>query len=252
MSCWAYLDNEGPIAVAHRGGSAEATENTMAAFTAAVNMGYRYLETDVHLSSDGVLVVYHDKSLQRLCGRNIDIHKLAWRDLKTLRVMGEHSIPRFEEVLEAWPEIKIAVDPKHYAATAPLVAALQKANAIERACVGSFSQRRLRLARRLGGAKLCTGISPFEVAQLQALSAGLPIRSVSGGCAQVPPNVRGAKVITRRFVDAAHACGLAVFVWTIDDPKEMHALLDMGVDGIMTDRPSVLREVLIARGTWDS
>lgn len=250
MSAWPFLDHDGPIPIAHRGGAAEGPENTMAAFAAAIDLGYRYVETDVHATRDEVLVAFHDEGLQRLSGRPEAIADLNWRDLKTIRVGGGHAIPRFEELLEAWPDLRIAVDPKHDQATTPLIGALQRADAVDRVCVGSFSGRRLALARRLGGPRLCTGLSPKEVGQLQAASAGLPVKVKAGACAQVPPSAKGVPLIHQRFVDAAHAQELAVHVWTIDDADEMHRLLDMGVDGIMTDRPTVLREVLIARGTW--
>lgn len=222
----------------------------MAAFSAAVDLGYRYLETDVHATRDGVLVAFHDEGLQRLSGRSEAIAELVWRDLETVRVGGGQAIPRFEELLEAWPEVRIAVDPKHDQATEPLIATLQRSNAIDRVCVGSFSGRRLATARRLGGPRLCTGLSPKEVGQLQAAATGLPVRIKAGACAQVPPTAKGVPLVYRRFVDAAHDQGLAVHVWTVDDADEMHRLLDLGVDGIMTDRPTVLRDVLMARGTW--
>lgn len=222
----------------------------MAAFSAAIDLGYRYLETDVHATRDGVLVAFHDEGLQRLSGRPEAIAELAWRDLETVRVGGGQTIPRFEELLEAWPDVKIAVDPKHDQATEPLIDAVVRAGAIDRVCVGSFSGRRLATARRLGGPRLCTGLSPKEVGQLQAAAAGVPTRVKAGACAQVPPKAKGVPLVHQRFVDAAHNQGLAVHVWTIDDPEEMHRLLDLGVDGIMTDRPTVLRDVLMARGTW--
>ncbi len=222
----------------------------MAAFAAAVALGYRYVETDVHATRDGVLVAFHDEGLQRLSGRPEAIGELAWRDLETVRVDGGHAIPRFEELLAAWPDLRIAVDPKHDQATEPLIDALVRTAAIGRVCVGSFSSRRLALARQLGGPRLCTGLGPKEVARLQAAAAGLPVRVKAGACAQVPPTAKGVPLVHQRFVGAAHAQGLAVHVWTIDDADEMHRLLDLGVDGIMTDRPSVLRDVLLARGAW--
>lgn len=222
----------------------------MAAFAAAVHLGYRYVETDVHATSDGVLVAFHDDGLQRLSQRPESIADLKWRDLETVRVAGEHAIPRFSELLEAWPDLKIAVDPKHDQATEPLIDAVLQAGAVDRVCIGSFSGRRLATARRLAGPRLCTGLSPKEVGQLQAAATGLPIRIKGGACAQVPPAVKGIPLVHSRFVEAAHAQQLAVHVWTIDDPQEMHRLLDLGVDGIMTDRPTVLREVLLARGMW--
>lgn len=223
----------------------------MAAFAAAIELGYRYVETDVHATRDGVLVAFHDEGLKRLSGRSETIADLNWRDLETVRIGGGHAIPRFEELLEAWPELRIAVDPKHDQATVPLIEVLQRTAAIERVCVGSFSGRRLALARRLGGPQLCTGLSPKEVGQLQAASAGLPVKVKSGACAQVPPTAKGVPLVHQRFVNAAHAQGLAVHVWTIDESDEMHRLLDIGVDGIMTDRPTVLRDVLMERGTWN-
>ena len=222
----------------------------MAAFAAAVALGYRYVETDVHATRDGVLVAFHDEGLQRLSGRPEAISELAWRDLETVRVGGGHAIPRFEELLAAWPDLRIAVDPKHDQATEPLIDALVRTAAIGRVCVGSFSGRRLALARQRGGPRLCTGLGPKEVALLQAAAAGLPVRVKAGACAQVPPTAKGVPLVHKRFVGAAHAQGLAVHVWTIDDADEMHRLLDLGVDGIMTDRPTVLRDVLLARGAW--
>ena len=251
MSAWPFLDHDGPIPIAHRGGAAENPENTMAAFAAAIDLGYRYVETDVYTTRDGVLVAFHDEGLKRLSGRPEAIADLNWRDLETVRVGGGHAIPRFEDLLEAWPDIRIAVDPKHDQATAPLIEVLEHAAAIDRVCVGSFSGRRLAVARRLGGPRLCTGLSPKEVGQLQAASAGLPVKVKFGACAQVPPTAKGVPLVHQRFVDAAHAQGLAVHVWTIDEADEMHRLLDLGVDGIMTDRPTVLRDVLMERGTWN-
>ena len=250
MSPWPFLDHDGPIPIAHRGGALEGPENTMAAFAAAIDLGYRYLETDVHATRDGVLVAFHDEGLQRLSGRPESIAQLTWADVATVRVGGSHAIPRFEELLEAWPDVKIAVDPKHDPATSPLIGALLRADAIDRVCVGSFSGRRLAAARRLGGPRLCTGLSPREVGQLQAAATGLPVRVKAGACAQVPTTAKGVPLVHQRFVDAAHAQGLVVHVWTIDEADEMHRLLDLGVDGIMTDRPTVLRDVLMARGVW--
>ncbi len=250
MSAWPFLDHEGPIPIAHRGGAAENPENTMAAFAAAVGLGYRYVETDVYATSDGVLVAFHDEELNRLGSRPEAIAALCWRDLRTVRIGGGHAIPRFAEMLEAWPDLRIAVDPKHDRATAPLIGALWRANAIDRVCVGSFSGRRLALARRLGGPRLCTGLSPTEVGRLQAASVGLPVKVEAGACAQVPPTAKGVPLVHRRFVAAAHARGLAVHVWTVDNADEMQRLLDIGVDGIMTDAPTVLRDVLTARGSW--
>jgi len=247
MSRHPYLDWPAPIAFAHRGGGLEQPENTMRAFGAAVAMGYRYLETDVQLTADGVLVVFHDDELGRTCGRPGRVAELPWREVETARVAGTEPIPTFDELLDAWPEIRVNVDCKIDAAAEPLLAALRRHDALDRVCVASFSDRRLRALRRAGGPKLCTSSAAGELAVLWASG-----RNVGGLAAQVPERRRGLAVVTPRFLARSHRHGMPVHVWTVDDRADMERLLDAGVDGIMTDRPSTLREVLVERGQWEA
>ncbi len=182
---FAFLDHW-PIAFAHRGGAAAGLENSMAAFSRAVGLGYQYLETDVHVTSDGVLLAFHDTTLDRVC-------------------------------------------------------------------VASFSARRLAAVRRLVGPRLCTALTPGAAALLRLaatsrLAAPLAPRSVP--CAQLPPRAGGLALVTRPLVDLAHRHGLVVHAWTVDDPAEMVRLLDLGVDGLMTDELETLRDVLQRRGDW--
>jgi glycerophosphoryl diester phosphodiesterase len=116
--------------------------------------------------------------------------------------------------------------------------------------VGSFSDRRLATLRGRLGTDLCTSLGPRGLARLRGASYRLPAGSFAAGCAQVPRLVRGRVLVDERFVSTAHEQGLQVHVWTIDDPDTMSELLDLGVDGIMTDRPAVLRGVLEGRGEW--
>lgn len=240
-----YLDGPQPIAFAHRGGSNDAPENTMRSFRHAVELGYRYLETDVQLTADGVLLAFHDDDLQRTCGRPGRIDALTWADLEGVTVAGTEPIPTFHEVLETWPDVRLNVDCKTDAAVEPLLAAIRAHGALDRVCVASFSDRRIRRIRRLADPRLCTALAARELGLLW--SSGV---NVGGLCAQAPVRRGRVEVITRRFVARAHKRGVAVHVWTIDDAPEMHRLLDLGVDGIMTDSPGVLRDVLIARGAW--
>jgi glycerophosphoryl diester phosphodiesterase len=113
-------------------------------------------------------------------------------------------------------------------------------------CVGAFSDRRVRQLKGLMGANLCTALSPGSVVTLRF---GTP-RRAAANAAQVPVSQGPITVVNQRFVERAHALGIKVHVWTIDDPAEMHRLLDLGVDGIMTDRPLVLRHVFEERGIW--
>lgn len=241
-----YLDWDGPIPFAHRGGASDAPENTMPAFEYAVGLGYRYVETDVQVTADGVLVAFHDNDLRRTCGRHGRISDMRWSEVQTALVDGVAPIPLLEDLLGAWPELRVNIDCKTDATAPALVAALKRTNAFERVAVGAFSDRRIRALRSAVGAPLCSALGPAGVA---ALRYGRP-RSLGGQAAQVPVKQQPITVITSQFVDRAHALGVAVHVWTIDDPAEMHRLLDMGVDGIMTDKPAILREVFETRGIW--
>jgi glycerophosphoryl diester phosphodiesterase len=250
-AAYPFLDWPGPLAFAHRGGASEAPENTMPAFAHAVSLGFRYLETDVHVTADGVLVAFHDDRLDRVTDRTGTIAALPWREVREARVDGREPIPLLEDLLAAWPDVRVNIDPKHDAAAEPLAAALVRTGATDRVCVGAFSDRRIARVRALTGAALCTSMGPREVARLVSASRGGPgRRGVVSPCAQVPVRQGRVPLVTARFVAAAHRVGAQVHVWTIDDRDEMARLLDLGVDGIMTDRPLVLKDLLIERGAW--
>ena len=247
-----FLDWPGPIPFAHRGGASECPENTMSAFQRAVDLGYRYLETDVHVTADGVLVAFHDDTLDRVSDQVGRIADLPWSTVSKARVGadGEESVPRFEDLLGAWPDVRINVDPKHDSAVEPLIDALHRTAAFDRVCVGAFSDRRLARVRRLGGPRLATSLGPRDIGRLRAASYGVPTGPLPSPCVQVPLRRGRIPLVDPRFVDAAHRRGMQVHVWTIDDADEMRRLLDLGVDGIMTDRPAVLRDVLEERSAW--
>ncbi|MEN9505599.1 MAG: hypothetical protein RI958_1525 [Actinomycetota bacterium] len=242
-----YLDWHGPIPFAHRGGASDAPENTMEAFEYAVRLGYRYVETDVQVTADGVLVAFHDDDLERTCQRPGRISGLTWAEVSTARVGGRSPIPLLEDLLGTWPELRVNIDCKSDAAAPALVAALRRTSALERVLIGSFSDRRLRRLRNELGPQLATAAGPAAIAALKLA----PIGRHRANAAQVPVRQGRLTVTDRTFVDRAHARGLHVHVWTIDDPVEMERLLDLGVDGIMTDRPAVLRDVLERRGLWN-
>ncbi len=221
----------------------------MAAFENAVSLGYRYLETDVHVTADGMLVAFHDDILDRVTDRRGRIAELAWSDVGAARVDG-HAIPLLAEILDTWPDVRVNVDAKHDAAVEPLVAVLDRTAAHDRVCVAAFSDRRLARFRRLSGGRVCTAAGPADIARLRLASFGSPAGRVAGACAQVPVRFGRVRIVDATFVRAAHRRGIPVHVWTIDDPTEMERLLDLGVDGIMTDRPAALKDVLQARDQW--
>jgi glycerophosphoryl diester phosphodiesterase len=245
-----FLDHDGPIPIAHRGGAAAAPENTMRAFAHAVSLGYRYLETDVHVTADGVALAFHDHVLDRVTDRVGVVANLSWPDIASARVAGTDEIVRLSDLLEAFPDCLLNLDPKHDAAVPALAEAVRRAGAIDRVCVGSFSDERIATVRSLLGENLAVSAGPRAVARLRLASLGVPVKAIRAACVQVPTHVRGVRVVDRRFVSEAHRRGLAVHVWTIDEPTEMVRLLELGVDGIMTDQPAVLRQVLVERGQW--
>jgi glycerophosphoryl diester phosphodiesterase len=249
-SPWPFLDHAGPLAIAHRGGAGAWPENTMPAFEGAVALGYRYVETDVHVTADGILLAFHDDVLDRVTNRTGRISELPYREVKQARVDGREPIPLFEELLGTFPDIRVNVDPKSDDAVGPLAAALRRTGAIDRVCVGSFSDDRLETIREKLGPRLCTSLGPKATARLRLAARRLPAGHFDAGCAQLPLRYKGLKLVDHRLLDAAHERAMQVHVWTIDDADEMHELLDLGVDGIMTDEPAVLRKVLEDRGEW--
>lgn len=247
-----------PLALAHRGGAGYGPnvghENTVAAFAEAVALGYRYLETDVHATSDGALVAFHDTVLDRVTDAEGVIAALPWSEVSSARIGAGHAIPLMDELFETFPDARFNIDVKAASAIEPLVEAVRRHRAIDRVCIGSFSDSRLRAVRRALGPDLATSAGPLEVASMRlsppvldrvvrsrAQALQIPVSHSVGG--------RTVRVVTRGLLRLAHRLGKQVHVWTIDDAEEMNRLLDLGVDGIVTDRIDTLRDVLAARGT---
>ena len=247
-----YLDNTSPIAFAHRGGTSAAPENTLRAFDDAVTLGYRYVETDVHSTRDGRLVAFHDNDLQRTCGKPWRIEETDWSTLSTARIDGTDPIPLLEDLLTSWPNLRINIDCKSDAAMQPLIDTIRRSNCIDRICVGSFSDKRLQHIRSELGAGLCTSMGPQEVIRLVLGSTtGIPFSpSRHALIAQVPVRQGPIPVVTHRSIARAHRLGLQIHVWTIDDPLQIGQLLDMGVDGVMSDDTRALKDVFVARHLW--
>ncbi len=245
-----FLDHPGVLAFAHRGGAGDWPENTMPAFEGAVALGYRYLETDAHVCADGTVVAFHDDVLDRVCDRPGRIADLTWSEVSAARVAGREPIPLLEDLLGSFPDARFNIDPKDDAAVGPLAEVIRRCNAVDRVAVAAFSDTRIARIRSILGPRLCTGLGPRSTARLLAASRRLAPARFEGACVQVPTHKGRLPLVTRQFVRGAHRLGLQVHVWTIDDPAEMHRLLDLGVDGIMTDRCEVLKDVLVERGQW--
>ncbi|GGI06400.1 glycerophosphodiester phosphodiesterase [Egicoccus halophilus] len=247
-----FLDDL-PVAVAHRGGDHVGAENSLAAFEDAVALGYRCLETDVHVSRDGVPVLHHDPTLDRVTDTVGAIAGLDWVEVSRARISSREPVASFDEAMAAFPQVRWIVDVKDDLAVDPLVARLRgDDDLLQRLCLGSFSDDRLARARAALGERLCTSAGPDEVRRLRRaswcrLGRRVPLHA---DVLQVPVRSGRVPVVDRRFVAAAHWSGLPVHVWTVNEPAEMHRLLDLGVDGLISDRTRDLREVLRARGAW--
>ena len=240
-----YLDHPGPIPFAHRGGAAGGVENALSAFTAVQALGYRFVETDVRTTRDGVALVFHDADTRRLTGTPGRVSALTAVQVRRLALSGGEPVPTLEEALEAFPDLRFNVDLKDEGGVGAVPAVLARTRAYGRVCVTSFSQRRIERARRLLPAGACLGLGVGGVAQLLALR-----RACGASVLQLPWSLGGGRTLPRWAVALGQRHGLAVHVWTVDEPDAMRAALDLGVDGVMTDRPAVLRDVLRERGQW--
>jgi glycerophosphoryl diester phosphodiesterase len=249
-----FLDAPGPIAFAHRGASPEGLENTLAAVERVVRLGFRYVETDVRTSRDGVALLLHDPTLDRTTDRTGAVHELPWAEVARARVGGVEPVPRLDDLLAGFPELRVNLHVKTAEAIGPLADAVRRAGALDRVCVGAFPDRWVAAARARLGPRLCTALGTRGVLalRLDSLRAGArrPGGALLAPCAQVPARAGAVPVVDRRFVAAAHARGIQVHVWTVNDATEMDRLLDLGVDGIMSDRAEALRDVLVARDAW--
>jgi glycerophosphoryl diester phosphodiesterase len=247
-----------PIAYAHRGFAPDGAENSTAAFRAAVELGYRHLETDARASLDGVAFAFHDDVLDRVTNHTGRLSRLPAEQIERARIIGRDPIPRLADLLDEFTHAWFNIDVKSAAAIGPVLDALRATNAWHRVRLAAFSHRRLMILRSVAGPHVATALSPQEILQLKSsaargqsrLPAALSRLAGLDVAAQVPARVGWLDLVDRRFVDWAHGRGLSVDVWTVNRRADMVRLLDLGVDGVMTDRAELLRDVLRERGEW--
>lgn len=245
------------VALAHRGFSLDGLENSLAAFDAARALGFRYVETDAHATSDGVAVALHDATLDRTTDAHGAVADLPWREVRTARIGGREPVPALEDLLGTWSDLRVNIDVKAASGAAPVARAIERTAAHDRVCVTSFSAARRRDTVRRLSRPVATSAGQAEVAAF-LLGARTGVRPLvrralrDVGALQVPESSGAVRVVDARTVAAAHAVGRTVHVWTVDDPGEMRRLIDLGVDGLVTDRADLLRDVLVERGLWES
>ncbi len=245
-------------ALAHRGGATYPAnlgrENTLHAFTEAVALGYRYLETDVHATSDGVLIAFHDSKLDRVTDRRGRISQIPYAQIREARIHGLDHIPTLAELFTAFPEARFNIDAKSGTSIDLLARTIDEHEAQERVCVSSFGAGRLHRLRTLLGPGVASAASPLGIAVNRFFPWLTVALNTAAPVLQVPVDRRllglRLEVLTDGLIDAVHSAGKRVHVWTIDEPEEIERLIDAGVDGIFTDRLDVLKDILLARGQW--
>lgn len=247
-----YLQPSTPIVLAHRGFSPDGWENTMAAFQAAVDLGCAFVETDVHATADGVAVAFHDATLDRVTDVTGRIDALDWASVSSARIAGHHHVPSLEEVLATWPDLRVNIDVKSAGAIGPTAAVVNRLRARERVCIGSFSDARRRATvaaidgqvTTSGGSNVVRGF----VAAVKVGSTALVARALRDvDCLQVPERSGRITIVSPRAVELAASVGVPIHVWTVNRRTDMHRLLDMGVEGLVTDRADVALKVRDAR-----
>jgi len=254
---YAYFDAPF-LALAHRGGATyppnRHRENTVHAFRQAVELGYRYLETDVHATRDGVVLAFHDDRLDRVTDARGRVRDLPYAVVRQARIHGTEPIPTLAELLQVFPHTRFNVDAKSPEVIDPLARVIAEHEAYDRICVGSFGVGRLHRLRRLLGRRVASSASPVGVAWNRFAPWFTRVLNTPAAALQIPISYRLAgrrvHVLTPPLIRAAHRAGKQVHVWTIDDPARMESLIDAGVDGLVTDRPDRLRTVLSRRGLW--
>lgn len=244
------LNSPGILPFAHRGDNGSLPENSMAAFQAAVDLGFDLLETDIRASRDGVLYCFHDNNLLRLTGEDRLFQDMTSGDLDRFELANGQGIPRLDAVIEAFPAACFNLDAKSEAACQPLGRLIARMNIAECVCIGSFSDRRIRQVVCAAGQDLCTSLGTSGVMRFY-LGARMGLHQrFAAGCVQLPTHYRGLPLVTRQTVDHAHETGLKLHVWTINDRAGIDHLLDLGVDGIMSDDCRTLKSVMTERGLW--
>ena len=232
-----FLDSEFQGFV-HRGDTSIFLENTIEAFQSAVSLGYLYLETDLRETSDGKIITFHDPNLKRITGANITISETKFSDIRMRRLPSRETIPTIDELLEEFPDSFFNMDLKVNQIEVKVLKKINSHNALERVCLGSFNSKTIKKINSLEP-KILTSMGISQVIKYKFFQKKNLSKLI-----QIPTHWKGIKVITKKFIDRLHNDGLKVHVWTINKEKEMQSLIDLGVDGIMTDNASGLIKVM--------
>lgn len=238
-----YLDYDGLKVLAHRGGAEESYENTTESFEYSQLLGCEFIETDVQVSSDGIPYIFHDDDLKRILNKPVRFDSLSSNEIDDLNIFNSCKIPKLSDTLLRFPNLCFQIDFKTDEVVMPALDVINDMNVFDRVCIASFSSKRLQNVRSLYP-DLCISMGPNEVFKTLLASLNLFKGEIPGDCLQIPMSYYGIKIVSKRFVDFVHSRGLKIMIWTINDIKTFKYLIDLGVDGIITDKPKLLFQTI--------
>ena len=238
------------LAFAHRGGNEFAPENSFRAFKSAVDIGYKYLETDVHLTKDGFLIAFHDDTLDRVTDKSGLIRDLTLSEIKKAKIAGTDEIPLLSELLNSFTDCFFNIDCKVDETVQPLINLINNKDFINRVCIGSFSQKRINFIRKSLGKEVKTSMGPAEVILSKFLSYTSLGYNFKSSYTSIPIRRYGINLLDERNINYLKSNNQKVIACTINDEDQMKMLINIGIDGIMTDNLTLLKKVLIEESLW--
>lgn len=234
----------------HRGGDEVETENTIEAFKYSSDLGFVFIETDVQATKDGHVVIFHDATLKRMAGVNKSVKELTLQEINEIDLLHGGKIPLLSEALETFPDLRFNIDIKTEEALEETIRIVKHMNFLDQTCLASFSSSRLKRIKNLAGPAACISSGQMDIFKMMCQSIGISFKQTENHCAQIPVKQWGVPVLTKRFMNIAQQQNKFVHVWTIDDKDQMFELIEFGVDGLMTDKPSILKEAMMEKGLF--
>jgi glycerophosphoryl diester phosphodiesterase len=250
-SPWTFLDSPLPLAFAHRGAHLDVPENSWESFSAAAQLGYKYIETDVRGTADGKVIICHDARARRIANLSARISELTLSEIRSAAALvnADSDVPLLSEVLKGFPQMRFNIDVKDMLAADLVPEILQKTDAYDRICVASFSLARIQRVRTRLVRAVCTGAPVMEFFRFLARPDRFA-RASQPAVLQLPLSTRSIPIVTTKLVREAHRAGLQVHVWTLNDVSSIQKAIKLKVDGIMTDEPILLKNELARCGLW--
>jgi len=245
-----YLRKTDIIPIAHRGASLLAGENSFEAFKKANDLGYKLLETDVHGSKDGTAYIFHDESLQRLTGDNKKIYNLRDRDIDSIKINNSTIIPRLSDIFEELPSNFFNLDAKTWQAVAPMAQTIKQTQFQSKVCIGSFNNSRINKILKELGPETCHSMGTSSVLKFYfSAYSGFKL-DFSAQCIQLPIAQFGISLMTQNIIRHAKRLNIKIHFWTVNDAPTIKKLIDLNVNGIMTDDCVLLRKIMLEHGKW--